>query len=181
MTKLLLFLLVMTFGVFVQSTVGFGGPLIIMPLGLMLLQIAGDSTRNDDLPESMTLFLAGRGASLMEALSLPYGSSFTLPESTFTPPEGQVFDHWELNDRPVDSAEPLTVSGDGVLTAVYRGENETPKAGGAPVSSTGSAAVDTVRNLSSISTVTKVLILGVPLLLIVLVLFLAINSGRRRR
>lgn len=39
MTKLLLFLLVMTFGVFVQSTVGFGGPLIIMPLGLMLLPL----------------------------------------------------------------------------------------------------------------------------------------------
>ena len=33
MTKLLLFLLVMTFGVFVQSTVGFGGPLIIIDLG----------------------------------------------------------------------------------------------------------------------------------------------------
>ena len=117
----------------------------------------------------------------MEALNLPYGSSFTLPESGFTPPEGQVFDHWELNDRPVDGAEALIVSGDGVLTAVYRGEDEAPKASGAPVSSSGSVAVDTVRNLSAVSTVTKVLILGVPLLLIVLVLFLAINSGRRRR
>lgn len=133
-------------------------------------------------PVNCTLTIsAGAGSGSMEALNLPYGSSFTLPESGFTPPEGQVFDHWELNDRPVDGAEALIVSGDGVLTAVYRGEDEAPKASGAPVSSSGSVAVDTVRNLSAVSTVTKVLILGVPLLLIVLVLFLAINSGRRRR
>ena len=39
MLRIVLFLLVMTFGVFVQATVGFGGPLIIMPLGLMLLPL----------------------------------------------------------------------------------------------------------------------------------------------
>ncbi len=43
---------------------------LMMLTGLMLLQIAGDSTRNDDLPESMTLFLAGRGSLLTESLSL---------------------------------------------------------------------------------------------------------------
>ena len=42
---------------------------LMMSAGLLLLQIAGDSLQNDGLPETMTLFLAGRGSQLMEALS----------------------------------------------------------------------------------------------------------------
>ncbi|MBR2822354.1 MAG: hypothetical protein IKE24_01495 [Clostridia bacterium] len=43
---------------------------LMMLSGLNLLQISVDAQRNDFLPESMTLFLSGRGASLIEALSL---------------------------------------------------------------------------------------------------------------
>ena len=43
---------------------------LMMLSGLTLLQISGDSLRNDTLPEMMTLFLAGRGSLLMEGLSL---------------------------------------------------------------------------------------------------------------
>ena len=42
----------------------------MMLSGLLLLQISGDSLRNDLLPESMTLFLGGRGSLLMECLSM---------------------------------------------------------------------------------------------------------------
>ena len=41
---------------------------IIMLSGLLLLQIAADPTRNDFLPEQMSLCLAGRGSLLIEAL-----------------------------------------------------------------------------------------------------------------
>lgn len=41
---------------------------LMMLSGLVLLQIAADPGRNDFLPESMTLFLAGRGSLLMETL-----------------------------------------------------------------------------------------------------------------
>ena len=44
---------------------------LMMLCGLVLLQIAGDSQRNDSLPESMTLFLAGRGAGWIERMSPP--------------------------------------------------------------------------------------------------------------
>ena len=43
---------------------------LMMLAGLLLLQMAGDASRNDFLPESMTLFLAGRGSLLTEAMSL---------------------------------------------------------------------------------------------------------------
>ena len=43
---------------------------LMMLSGLLLLQISGDSLRNDLLPESMTLFLGGRGSLLMECLSM---------------------------------------------------------------------------------------------------------------
>ena len=48
---------------------------LMMLGGLTLLQISVDSLRNDFLPESMALFLGGRGAALMEALSLPVKTS----------------------------------------------------------------------------------------------------------
>ena len=43
---------------------------LMMLSGLLLLQISGDALRNDDLPDAMTLFLAGRGSLLIERLSL---------------------------------------------------------------------------------------------------------------
>ncbi|MBP3720378.1 MAG: hypothetical protein J6J41_03500, partial [Clostridia bacterium] len=43
---------------------------LMMLSGLLLLGLAGDATRNDRLPESMTLFLAGRGSLLTESLSM---------------------------------------------------------------------------------------------------------------
>ena len=48
---------------------------LMMLSGLTLLQISADAQKNDFLPESMTLFLAGRGAVLVEGLSLPAKTS----------------------------------------------------------------------------------------------------------
>ena|GEM_PF-6049171 len=42
---------------------------LMMLSGLTLLQIAGESLRNDMLPDSMVLFMGGRGAALMEGLT----------------------------------------------------------------------------------------------------------------
>ena len=49
---------------------------LMMLSGLLLLQVSVDPGRNDFLPESMSLFLAGRGAWLME--SLPPGAKASL-------------------------------------------------------------------------------------------------------
>ena len=43
--------------------------------GLVLLQLAVDPSRNDVLPEQMTLCISGRGASLLEALPPPLKTS----------------------------------------------------------------------------------------------------------
>ncbi len=48
---------------------------LMMLSGLLLLQLSGDSQRNDDLPDAMTLFLAGRGSLLIEGLSPQSGAS----------------------------------------------------------------------------------------------------------
>lgn len=48
---------------------------LMMISGLTLMQISADPQKNDFLPESMTLFLAGRGAALLESLSLPVKTS----------------------------------------------------------------------------------------------------------
>lgn len=48
---------------------------LMMLSGLNLLQISVDSQRNDFLPESMTLFLSGRGSALVESLSIPSKTS----------------------------------------------------------------------------------------------------------
>ena len=48
---------------------------LLMLSGLVLLQLAADPSRNDFLPEQMTLCLAGRGATLLEALPPPLKTS----------------------------------------------------------------------------------------------------------
>ncbi len=48
---------------------------LMMLSGLVLLQLASDPTRNDFLPEHMSLCLSGRGASLLEALPPPLKTS----------------------------------------------------------------------------------------------------------
>ena len=65
-----------------QGAPGYTGALLLLHFsflmmlsGLTLLQISVDSQKNDFLPSSMTLFLAGRGAGLMEALSPPVRTS----------------------------------------------------------------------------------------------------------
>lgn len=48
---------------------------LMMLSGLVLLQLASDPSRNDFLPEQMTLCISGRGASLLEALPPPLKTS----------------------------------------------------------------------------------------------------------
>ena len=48
---------------------------LMMLSGLVLLQLAVDPSRNDVLPEQMTLCISGRGASLLEALPPPLKTS----------------------------------------------------------------------------------------------------------
>ncbi len=48
---------------------------LLMLSGLVLLQLAADPSRNDFLPEQMTLCLSGRGSLLMESLPTPVKNS----------------------------------------------------------------------------------------------------------
>lgn len=48
---------------------------LMMLSGLVLLQLAADPSRNDFLPEQMTLCISGRGASLLESLPPPLKTS----------------------------------------------------------------------------------------------------------
>ncbi len=62
-------------------------------------------------------FAAGAGSGSMEPIMVTPGSYAVLPESGFTPPEYQSFDHWELNGTPLDGQ--VLVQGETTVTAVY--------------------------------------------------------------
>ena len=62
-------------------------------------------------------FDAGAGSGSMEPLMVTPGQYAELPESQFTAPEYQSFDHWELNGTPLDGQ--VMVHGETTVTAVY--------------------------------------------------------------
>lgn len=47
------------------------------------------------------------------------GGDFTVPASTFTAPDGQVFDHWEYDGNDYDPDDVVAISADAEFVAVY--------------------------------------------------------------
>lgn len=99
---------------------------LMMLCGLTLLQVSHDSQKNDYLPERMTLFLAGRGASLPEGLSIPAKTSLWRLLTMFRNPRvaslNLVFSAEKKLEIPV---------GLSVMPDIYAG---LPKPASAPVS-----------------------------------------------
>ena len=62
-------------------------------------------------------FNAGTGSGSMDPLMVTPGQTVILPDSAFTAPEHESFDHWELNGTPLDGS--VQVQGETTVTAVY--------------------------------------------------------------
>ncbi len=79
-------------------------------------------------------FNANGGTGTMESQTLPYSSSFTLPECSFTPPAGKQFAGWDLGQPGTAT----TLLGD--LTLVAQWEDIPPKSGSSTGSNSSSSA-----------------------------------------
>ena len=64
-------------------------------------------------------FDRNKGLGYMDPLSLKAGSSYELPTCYFTPPEGKVFDKWEVNGTKYDAGDSITVNGDMTIKAIW--------------------------------------------------------------
>ncbi|WP_072469122.1 InlB B-repeat-containing protein [Urinicoccus massiliensis] len=65
-------------------------------------------------------FDRNKGLGYMDPLSLKAGSSYELPTCYFTPPEGKVFDKWEVNGTKYDAGDSITVNGDMTIKAIWK-------------------------------------------------------------
>ena len=65
-------------------------------------------------------FDRNKGLGCMNDLSLKKGSSYTLPTCYFTPPEGKVFDYWDVNGVKKAVGETITVNEDITIKAMWK-------------------------------------------------------------
>ncbi len=79
------------------------------------------------IPTCSVTFNAGTGGSgTMDPVNVYQGSSYTLPTSSFTAPEGKEFDGWMVNGVKHDAGDSITVENDTVITAVWKDIPVTP-------------------------------------------------------
>lgn len=64
-------------------------------------------------------FAAGKGTGAMEAIGLLSGQKLTLPECTFTAPEGMKFAGWQLGDKTYTAGASVTLNKDTTFTALW--------------------------------------------------------------
>lgn len=80
--------------------------------------LAEDST--SPTTEAYTVTFDANGSSgEMASVSVTKGSSYTLPECTFTAPEGKKFSHWSINGEFWYDGDRYPVSKDVTVTAVW--------------------------------------------------------------
>lgn len=82
---------------------------------------------NTDYKEWTITFDAGDGSGTMEPVTIRTGAasySYTLPDSTFTPPTGQVFAYWTVSGMTGEfqPGASVTIEGDVTVTAHWRPE-----------------------------------------------------------
>ena len=65
-------------------------------------------------------FSAGEGSGSMAGTSLVEGSTYVLPECTFTAPEGKEFDGWMVGGVKHAAGDEITISSDTTITAVFK-------------------------------------------------------------
>lgn len=87
---------------------------LMMLSGLLLLQLSVDSNRNDFLPEQMTLFLAGRGAALPDAFSVPVKTGLWHILTMFRNRKVSSLSLLFSSEKKLEIAVGLSVTGDAV-------------------------------------------------------------------
>lgn len=87
---------------------------LMMLSGLLLLQLSVDSNRNDFLPEQMTLFLAGRGAALPDAFSVPVKTGLWHMLTMFRNRKVSSLSLLFSSEKKLEIAVGLSVTGDAV-------------------------------------------------------------------
>lgn len=91
-------------------------------IGPITTNVAVYAIWEDDVqkPEEYTItFLANGGSGTMGSITLECGLEYTLPSCSFTPPEGHIFDCWEIDGQQYDVGYQFTIAGDIVVSAVW--------------------------------------------------------------
>ena len=65
-------------------------------------------------------FVAGDGSGTMASVPVKEGSSYVLPECTFTAPEGKVFDGWMIGETKHAAGESVVIDSGTTVTAVFK-------------------------------------------------------------
>lgn len=105
-------------------------PLEIKPLKeqtytvLVSSEITGDDLASIDIVIGYNTMvkvtvLPGEGTGASKVTEVISGGSYFLPENSFTAPEGKVFDRWSVNGNTYLPGQPITVSSDTTVTALW--------------------------------------------------------------
>ena len=78
------------------------------------------------IPSASVIFQAGEGTGKMETVGAEIGSSYQLPESKFTPPNGKEFAGWQIGGKTYQKGERVTISADTTATALWKAAAITP-------------------------------------------------------
>ena len=65
-------------------------------------------------------FAPGEGSGSMEGETVETGTVYVLPECTFTAPNGQAFDKWQIGETFYDEGDEITVNEDTTVTVVWK-------------------------------------------------------------
>lgn len=79
-----------------------------------------DTKDKDKKVEYKITFDANGGKETMDSVKAEKDSSYKLPESKFTAPEGKQFDHWDVNGIAVAAGKEVKVTQDTVIKAIWK-------------------------------------------------------------
>jgi hypothetical protein len=87
-------------------------------------------TKVEAIDEKFTVsFDANGGSGAMADVEVNKGDNFTLPDATFTAPDGKEFDAWEVNGARKTAGSTITVTEDIVVTALWKDEGSSTPGG----------------------------------------------------
>ena len=81
----------------------------------------------NELPDTVTInFDPNGGTGTMDDVTIAYASYYTLPDCSFTPPEGQEFDCWEINGGRIGAGTNNKFFANTKIKALWKAETVTP-------------------------------------------------------
>lgn len=76
------------------------------------------NTNSNDVKVTIS-FSAGDGTGTMNDVTVNSGDKYTLPSSTFTPPESKVFSKWNDGESDHNVGDKITITKNTTFTAIY--------------------------------------------------------------